>query len=81
MWQRSPVRNLLIIVLAAACIWLFIERKQLTEDVAALEVERQKTEEKVSQAQSAAQVRQTKWLESHVESSARALEPTPRRLR
>lgn len=75
------MRNLLIIVLTAACIWLFIERKQLTEEVAALEVERQKTEEKVSKVQTAAQVRQTKWLETHVESSARALEPTPRRSR
>ena len=80
------MRNLLILVLGAAVVWLLIERSRLTEEAAVAKTELDKTQKTVEVYVRQVGVltstgvpagppasRKESWLDAHVEKGARAL--------
>ena len=82
------MRNLLILLLGAAVIWLFIERNRLTDELAAAKTELETAQKKVEEMESAggsqraggrpgAAPGKANWLNEHINRSSRALD-TPK---
>ena len=72
------MRNLLILILGAAVVWLLIERNRLTNELAASATQLTEVQSRVDQGRSLGGSRKS-WLDDHIDRGAKALQNRSRR--